>query len=99
MQYLVEPFPHSTLLQIRVIWRWVTDNIVYDVESYFAPGMKKYGRSEAGEVLTSGKAVCSGYANVMKTLAEYVGITLFLLLAKTPSLTPFLSEYILQNAM
>jgi hypothetical protein len=69
-RYLVEPCK-TDQEKARAIYRWVTDRIAYDTESFFA-GRPGDGRPEA--VLKSRKGVCEGYANLYGNLAERAGL-------------------------
>ncbi|XP_066920042.1 kyphoscoliosis peptidase-like [Clytia hemisphaerica] len=73
VQYLTEPY-EAPLFKLRAIWIWVTHNISYDVNSFFNPSEKKSSQLDASDVLSSGKAICSGYANLINVLAESAGI-------------------------
>ena len=73
LEYLTAPFRDNPLLMVRVIWRWITDNIKYDVESFFNPKHKST-RSKKDDVLVSGKSVCAGYGNLFKTMCQHVGL-------------------------
>ena len=55
----------------KVIWDWITDNISYDVESYFAGTT---GATSAEDTLANGSSVCAGYANLYKALADKLGL-------------------------
>lgn len=71
---LTEPFQDSDLMKLRVIWSWVTHNIVYDVDSYFDPSNQEHSDVDAKNVLGTGKAVCSGYASVCKYMTNLAGL-------------------------
>jgi hypothetical protein len=53
--------------KVRAIFRWVTDRITYDVESFLAG---KPGDNSTAAVLKSRKAVCEGYANLVYDLCR-----------------------------
>jgi len=68
--YLVKP-ARNDREKARAIFRWVTANIDYDADSYFR---NDYTPHNTEDVLSSGKAVCDGYANLFKQLADQVGL-------------------------
>lgn len=55
----------------RAIYRWITQNIAYDVKSYRAGKVRP---SDPEDVLRSGVAVCSGYAGLYQHLATLPGL-------------------------
>jgi hypothetical protein len=55
----------------RVIYKWITENIAYDVAGYFSG---KYGDLSPEGVLQSRKAVCSGYAALFAALCKECSI-------------------------
>ena len=55
----------------RAIFRWITQNIEYDVQSFFAGGAMSGG---AGEALRSRRGVCEGYAGLFLELAKASGL-------------------------
>lgn len=57
-------------MRLRALWIWVTHNISYDVHGLFDPNELKNSKADASNVLTYRKAVCSGYANLLKELVE-----------------------------
>jgi len=63
--YLTKPFSTDEE-KARTIFRWIADNISYDVEGYFS-GSKS--SSESGDVLQSRSSVCAGYSSLFETLA------------------------------
>ncbi|GJQ63291.1 MAG: hypothetical protein SCALA702_23440 [Melioribacteraceae bacterium] len=68
--YLIKP-AENDFEKIRGIFRWVTNNIDYDVEGYLSGG-DIYKSPE--EAIKSGSAVCDGYAGVVSLLAGYAGL-------------------------
>jgi len=70
-EYLIEP-AETDLEKVRVIYRWITDNISYDTEAYFSG--RRAETSPAG-VLRTGKSVCAGYAGLFKNLLDIAGVT------------------------
>lgn len=55
----------------RAIFRWITENIRYDVDAFFA-GDQLSG--DAGEALRKKSGVCEGYAGLFEELAKASGI-------------------------
>jgi len=68
--YLVGPTKND-LEKVRVIYRWITENISYDVSGYLTGN---YGDLSPEGVLTRGSAVCSGYAGLFGKLAATAGL-------------------------
>lgn len=68
--YLIEPAKNDRE-KARAIYRWVTENIDYDVQ-----GLLKgdYGDTSPKGVLKSGKSVCSGYSGLFEGLADAAGL-------------------------
>ena len=56
----------------RIIYTWIAYNIDYDVPAYLRG---EYGDVSPKGVLESRKAVCSGYANLYKALANKMGLS------------------------
>lgn len=56
----------------RAIYRWITANIDYDVESYFSGSYKT--RSGSKTVLNDKKAVCAGYSQLFESLCDAAGL-------------------------
>ena len=67
VEYLIEPTDND-LEKVRVIYRWITDNIEYDTEAFFNGTQTE---KSAGSVLTEGKAVCNGYSKTFEYLAKF----------------------------
>lgn len=81
---------NTDILKARAIFAWVTDNISYDIKAYnknkkpkpFKCRNKKncdaerraYEDKYIDEVLSSGKGVCQGYANLFKRMCDYAGL-------------------------
>lgn len=61
------------LEKTKAIHNWVTNNIAYDVESYFS---ETYGQKswDALTVLKSRKAICFGYSNLTAALNRAAGL-------------------------
>ena len=55
----------------RAIFRWCCENMEYDCGVYYG-GRKQSQKSE--DVLKSGKCVCAGYSNIVKSLCDLVSI-------------------------
>ena len=58
--------------KVRAIYRWITANIDYDVESYFSGSYKM--RSGSKDVLNDKKAVCAGYSQLFESLCDAAGL-------------------------
>ena len=56
----------------RAVYRWITANIDYDVESYFSGSYKT--RSGSKTVLNDKKAVCAGYSQLFESLCDAAGL-------------------------
>lgn len=63
---LTEPFTYETE-KARAIFTWMHHNIQYDAQSFFAGTVKP---ATAQSTLSSGLAVCDGYAGLFVDLAE-----------------------------
>tara|TARA_B100000029_G_C17593436_1_gene963264 strand:+ start:1739 stop:3703 length:1965 start_codon:yes stop_codon:yes gene_type:complete len=57
----------------RSIYRWITKNITYDVDSYFNQNIS-HELVDPSNVLKTKQSVCSGYANLFYEMARSVGI-------------------------
>lgn len=57
-------------LRVKALHDYVVDRVAYDAESYFA---KEYPDQSAQTVFTTHKAVCAGYANLLKALGDAIG--------------------------
>ena len=54
-----------------IIFIWISENIAYDTDAFF------YGRTKpqtGASVLQSGKAVCAGYSDIYKSIADIMGL-------------------------
>jgi hypothetical protein len=67
--YLTKPFD-SDEEKVRAIFRWITENISYDVEGYFSG----HTTSDCGKVLESRSSVCGGYSSLFETLCKKAGL-------------------------
>jgi transglutaminase-like putative cysteine protease len=70
---LTEPFTYETE-KARAIFTWLHHNIQYDAQSFFA-GTVKPATPES--TLSSGLAVCEGYAGLFVYLAEKSGLQVY----------------------
>jgi hypothetical protein len=70
-KYLVQP-AKSERDKVRLIYRWLTDRVAYDADSYFSG---KDGDVTADAVLRSRKSVCAGYADLFEKLAAQAGLS------------------------
>lgn len=70
--YLIQPASND-LEKTRAIYRWITENITYDVEAYLDENRQA---SSPEGTLSSGKAVCSGYSGLFAQLADAAGLTI-----------------------
>lgn len=70
---LTGPFTYETE-KARAIFTWLHHNIQYDTQSFFA-GTVKPATPES--TLSSGLAVCDGYAGLFVYLAERAGLTVY----------------------
>ncbi|KAH7136443.1 hypothetical protein EDB81DRAFT_79556 [Dactylonectria macrodidyma] len=67
---LCDPFPSYTD-KARAIFTWFHHNIVYDTVSFFGKCVKSMS---VEETIFSGKAVCQGYGEVYKAIANRAGL-------------------------
>jgi hypothetical protein len=67
---LCDPFPSATD-KARAIFTWSHHNIAYNVEEFFGNCIK--GR-DVSETIFHGKAVCQGYAEVYRAIAQRAGL-------------------------
>lgn len=68
-QYIAAQEP-DPFLRIKALHDYVADRIAYDAASYFA---EEYPDQSAQTVFTTRKAVCAGYANLLKALGDVIG--------------------------
>ncbi|XP_053314084.1 lim and transglutaminase domain protein ltd-1-like isoform X2 [Spea bombifrons] len=61
----------NDLEKIRAIWIWLCHNISYDVGGFLGQSPKIF---QPEDVLKSRKAVCSGYASLLKDMCGLIGI-------------------------
>lgn len=74
VDYLLKNIEDTELFKVRVIWRWITHNISYDVDSYFDTDRNMSYSENVPDVLISGKSVCTGYSNLFKGMGQLAGI-------------------------
>ena len=67
---LVEPAKNERE-KARAIFRWICQNIDYDLGSYFAG---RLGSTKSEDVLKSRSSVCSGYSDLFSALAREAGL-------------------------
>ena len=68
--YLVAPAKNERE-KARSIFRWVTENINYDVLGFFTGS---FDDTSSKDVLKSRKSVCSGYSDIFSSLASSAGL-------------------------
>jgi hypothetical protein len=68
--WLTKPFT-SDEEKARSLYRWITENITYDLDSYFS-GHPTGGNAETA--LKERKAVCDGYSGLFETMAHNSGL-------------------------
>ena len=68
--WLTKPFT-SDEERARSLYRWITENITYDLDSYFS-GHLTGGNAETA--LKKRKAVCDGYSGLFETMAHASGL-------------------------
>jgi len=69
--YLVQPASDDRE-KARAIYRWLTDRIAYDAKGFLE---KRKGDESPEAVLRTRRALCAGYAGLLKSLGEAVGLT------------------------
>ncbi|KAL3886745.1 hypothetical protein ACJMK2_026722 [Sinanodonta woodiana] len=67
---LVKP-AENNLERVRAFYRWITENISYDTESYFSDVTSS---CDANDVIQTGKSVCEGYAELFSAFCREVNI-------------------------
>ncbi|KAF9995977.1 hypothetical protein BGZ80_010358 [Entomortierella chlamydospora] len=72
--YLTSPFPGDQVAQLRTIYVWIAENIVYNLQG-FKSGNR--GDNSAEGVLRNKTGVCAGYANLFLALSDQqqLGVT------------------------
>jgi len=66
-------FAHGDLEKARAIFAWEAANIGYDVEAYFGDAISGEANT-ADMTLKRGQAVCQGYSELYKALANRMGL-------------------------
>ena len=69
--YLIAPAKDDRE-RARAIFRWITENIDYNVDGYFSGS---YSEVNPQGLLKDRKSVCEGYANLFQALADEAGLT------------------------
>lgn len=75
VNYLIQPCANDAE-KARVIYRWITQNIDYDVPTFIS-GLYKTANcpdQSAEAVFTRRNAVCAGYSNLFLKMAGYAGL-------------------------
>ena len=67
---LTDPFEED-VLKARAIFVWLHYNIAYDTHSFFSGNLQA---STPETTLSSGLAVCEGYAKLFENLADFIGL-------------------------
>ncbi|MFZ2471992.1 MAG: transglutaminase domain-containing protein [Methanothrix sp.] len=68
--YLIKPAKNDRE-KARAIFRWITENIDYDLEAYFTGNI---GSTNNTDVLKSRRSVCTGYSDLFSSLAQEAGL-------------------------
>lgn len=72
--YLTNPFDNDEQ-KVRAIFRWITNNIAYDIDKAVANNFSASDKSQSPyNVLKKRKAVCEGYSNLFVELCTQSGI-------------------------
>jgi len=70
----------NDLEKAHLLYKWLADNISYDVATAADPNLPSYFTLQEPEtVLRRGMAVCQGYANTYDAMAEAVDLTSFVI--------------------
>nr|CAG8518097.1 5453_t:CDS:2 [Entrophospora candida] len=70
-EYLTSTLNDDPLYKLRAIFIWITDNIVYDTKAFFSG---QISCQDGQDILKSRKAVCEGYSELFKDLANAAGL-------------------------
>lgn len=70
VEYLIQPAKND-IEKVRVIFRWISQNISYDVDAFFN---QRLIEEKSEIVLQRGKAVCGGYAQLFKQMCQQANI-------------------------
>jgi transglutaminase-like putative cysteine protease len=76
-EHLAAPFRGDMEKVARVMFRWIADNIAYDVQRLRRMNMPGYssGDSQTAEtVMRTGRAVCEGYSRLLCDMCDAVGV-------------------------
>ncbi|KAF8976605.1 hypothetical protein BGZ46_008125 [Entomortierella lignicola] len=65
--YLTSPFPGDQVAQLRAIFVWVAENIVYNFAGFLSGNL---GDNSAETVLRTKTGVCAGFSNLFSALAD-----------------------------
>ncbi len=68
--WLTKPFT-SDEEKARSLYRWITENITYDLDSYFSGHLTG---GNARQALNQRKAVCDGYSDLFDSMARKTGL-------------------------
>lgn len=64
--YLTSAFPDDQVAQLRAIFKWMANNIIYDVAGFLSNNL---GDNSAEAVLRTKSGVCAGFSNLFYELA------------------------------
>ena len=70
VNYLVRP-AQNDFEKVRAIFRWISQNIDYDVDSFFE---RRLINEDPETVIRRGSAVCGGYAQLFKRMCREIAI-------------------------
>lgn len=70
-EYLIKPTTND-IEKVRAFYKWVTENISYDTESYF--GRRRNVSNDPSSLLSCKSSVCDGYASIFQLLCDHAGI-------------------------
>ena len=76
-EHLAEPFRGDTEKVARVLFRWVANNVAYDVKRLRqenSTGLSRGDSQTAETVMRTGLAVCEGYSRLMCALCDASGV-------------------------
>ena len=69
-RWLTKPFTTDEE-KARAIYRWITENITYDIDSYFSGNLTG---GDAQSAMKKRKAVCEGYSGLFESMAHSSGL-------------------------
>lgn len=61
----------SLITRAWIIFYWISQNIQYDIESYFSGNIR---HQSTDDVFTTGKAVCDGFGTLFQSMCKQAGI-------------------------